>query len=62
MSRWIYDGYTKVKTGSGRHARYIEEYIYKCPDCGWTIRADRTALYPPRYCPNCQKDMKEGKG
>ena len=62
MSKWIYDGYTKVKKGTGKKQRYIETYIYRCPDCGWTIRAERTALHPPRYCPNCKADMKEGEG
>ena len=62
MSKWIYDGYTKIKTGSGRHAKYIEKHIYKCHDCGWSIRADRTELYMPKHCPNCQKDMWDGEG
>lgn len=61
MSKWIYDGYTKVKTGSGRHQRYVENHIYKCPDCGWSVRTERTTK-PPQYCPNCQKDMKEDEG
>lgn len=37
MSKWKYDGYTKVKMGNGRHARFIENYIYKCHDCGQAI-------------------------
>ena len=60
MSKWIYDGYTKVKMGNGRHARFVWNYIYKCPDCGWSVRVERTQK-PPRFCPNCKKDMKEGK-
>jgi len=58
--RWIYTGYTKVKTGSGRHQRYVENLIYKCPDCGWSVRTERT-MKPPQNCPNCQKNMKEGE-
>lgn len=61
MSKWIaYDGYTKVKMGNGRHARFVVNHIYKCPDCGWSVRIERTQK-PPRCCPNCQKDMKEGE-
>ena len=60
MSKWIYDGYTKVKTGSGRHQRYVENLIYKCLDCGWSVRTERT-MKPPQYCPNCKKNMKEGE-
>lgn len=58
MSKWIYDGYTKVKIGSGRHARYVENRIYKCNGCGWTVRVERMEK-PPRYCPSCMADMKE---
>ena len=61
MSKWKYDGYTKIKEGSGRHARYIENHIYKCPECGWLVRTERTEK-PPRHCPNCWKDMEEGEG
>lgn len=61
MSKWIYDGYTKVKMGSGRHQRYVENRIYKCPDCGWSVRVE-CMVKPPRYCPNCKKDMREGEG
>ena len=60
MSKWIYDGYTKVKIGSGRHARYVENHIYKCNVCGWSVRVERTEN-PPRYCPSCMADMKEEK-
>lgn len=58
MSKWIYDGYTKVKIGSGRHARYVVNHIYKCNVCGWSVRVERT-VKPPRYCPSCREDMKE---
>ena len=60
MSKWIYDGYTKVKMGNGRHARFIENYIYKCPNCGWSVRVERLEK-PPHYCPNCKENMKEGE-
>ena len=57
MSKWIYDGYTKVKTGTGRHARMIEKRIYICPDCQKSIRIE-TMVKPPRTCPNCGADMR----
>ena len=58
--KWVYEGYTKVKTGSGRHARFIENHIYICPDCKREIRVEGTQK-PPRFCPNCQKDMRENE-
>ena len=61
MSKWIYDGYVKVKTGIGRHQRYIEYRRYKCLNCGWSVRIKRT-MNPPQYCPKCQKNMTEGEG
>lgn len=57
--RWKYDGYTKVKVGSGRRAKYVENRIYICPDCGYEERIE-APLKPPRFCPNCKSDMKEG--
>ena len=57
MSKWIYDGYTKVKIGAGRHARMIEKRIYICPDCQKSIRIE-TMVKPPRTCPNCGADMR----
>lgn len=60
MSAWMYDGYTKVKIGDGRHARYEEKHIYKCLHCGKAIRIDHTQK-PPRNCPNCLSDMREGE-
>ena len=58
-SAWMYDGYTKVKTGYGRHAKMVENHIYKCLHCGWNVRTERTEK-PPQYCPNCQSDMRGG--
>ena len=56
-SAWMYDGYTKVKVGTGRHARMVEKHIYKCLHCGWNVRTERTEK-PPQYCPKCQSDMR----
>lgn len=58
MSKWIYDGYTKVKIGSGRHARYVTKYTYKCPYCGLSVRVERLER-PPRFCQNCNADMND---
>lgn len=58
MSKWIYDGYTKVKVGTGRHARMVGNHIYKCPNCGWSVRVEQSER-PPMCCPNCQSDMRE---
>lgn len=57
MSAWMYDGYTKVKVGTGRHARMVEKHIYKCLHCGWSVMVERTEK-PPMYCPKCQTDMR----
>lgn len=59
MSTWKFDGYTKVKVGSGRRARFIETHIYKCILCGQSIRIDR-AEKPPMYCPHCGARMDGG--
>ena len=61
MSKWKYDGYTKVKVGSGRHQRYVENHIYICGVCGKTIRIERT-VKPPMICPHCLSNMKEEDG
>lgn len=60
MSKWIYDGYTKIRVGHGRHARYIETHTYICPDCNWHERIERT-VKPPEFCPVCGKNMKDGE-
>ena len=57
MSAWMYDGYTKVKVGTGRYAKMVENHIYKCLHCGWSVRVERTKK-PPMYCPNCGADMR----
>lgn len=52
--KWIYDGYTKVKIGSGRGARMSEDWIYKCSVCGHEIRVNyayRNDL--PTKCDKC---------
>ena len=59
MSKWKYDGYTKVKMGSGRRARMIENRIYICPVCKGSLRIERT-VKPPMKCPNCNTDMRGG--
>lgn len=58
MSKWIYDGYTKVKVGTGRSARMYERHIYICPACKKTIRIGWNQK-PPMTCPNCSADMEE---
>lgn len=58
MSAWLYDGYTKIKVGTGRHARMVENHVYKCLHCGWSVRVERSEK-PPMYCPNCKSDMRE---
>ena len=55
--KWKYDGYTKVKSGSGRHARMIENRIYICPFCNNSVRVEVT-VKPPQVCPNCKSDMR----
>lgn len=57
MSKWKYDGYTKVKMGSGRRARMIENRIYICPFCNQSIRIE-TMVKPPQRCPYCNEDMR----
>ena len=53
MSKWIYDGYTKVKQGSGRSAKMVETWIYKCPNCNHTIRLEWSRRHQtPSKCPN----------
>ena len=57
MSKWKYDGYTKVKMGSGKHARMIEKRIYICPFCNQSVRIEHM-VKPPQKCPNCNTDMR----
>lgn len=60
MSAWMYDGYTKVKVGTGRHARMVEKHTYKCLHCGRSVRVEWSEK-PPMYCPNCGADMRGGQ-
>lgn len=57
--KWKYDGYTKVKVGTGRNARMVEKWIYLCPFCDQDIRIERTVKLP-MTCPSCGADMREG--
>ena len=58
MSKWIYDGYTKVHDKSKR--TMIEKWCYKCSDCGHTVRTEptRNAIRFIDVCPNCGADMR----
>lgn len=58
MSKWKYDGYTKVKIGYGRNARMLEKRDYVCAYCNKGIRIDWN-VRPPKQCPNCKADMDE---
>lgn len=60
MSKWKYDGYTKIKIGQGRSAKMLEKRCYTCPYCSKTIRIDYGGKLPNR-CPNCYADMDEGE-
>ena len=53
MTRWQYEGFTKVKSGEGRNARYIEMWEYKCPKCGHTVRIP-AHIKPPSICNGCE--------
>lgn len=57
MGAWMYDGYTKVKTGTGKHAKMVEKHIYKCLHCGLSVRV-LWAEKPPVNCPNCGDDKR----
>ena len=62
MSKWIYDGYTKVHSPDRK--KMIENWIYHCSSCGHTVRigANPTAILMFKTCPNCGTDMqKEGE-
>lgn len=50
MSKWIYDGYTKVHDDSRKHM--IEKWCYHCSDCGFIIRIEpKQNIF--LICPNC---------
>lgn len=57
MSKWIYDGYTKVHDSSRKHM--IETWCYRCSDCGHIVRTEpkRTAILSYTICPNCSTKM-----
>ena len=42
-----YEGYTKVKENN----RYVETWIYRCSECGNTIKVEPHKL--PEACPYC---------
>ena len=51
-----YDGYTKVKNGTGRQARYETTNIYKCTECGHEVRVRALGgKKVPKICPQCGK-------
>lgn len=58
MSRWIYDGCTKVHDDSRRHM--VERWCYRCSDCGHIVRTKpkREAILSVATCPSCGADMK----
>lgn len=50
MSKWIYDGYTKVHDDTRKHM--IEKWCYHCSDCGFIIRIEpKQSIF--LICPNC---------
>lgn len=57
MSDWKYAGYTKVKEGSGRSARYKETTIWACCKCGHEIRGYEKK--PDIKCPKCEKEERK---
>ena len=62
MSKWIYDGYTKVHSADRK--KMIENWIYNCSSCGYTARTapKPTAILMFTTCPQCgEKIDKEDK-
>ena len=55
MSKWIYDGYTKVHD----RKHMIEKWCYKCSACGYVVRTEprRKAIEAFTKCPSCSADM-----
>ena len=52
MTEWEYDGYTKVHSEDRR--RMIEQWLWKCPVCGYTIRKPFGNKNRPEIdCPKC---------
>ena len=60
MSKWVYDGYTKVYDDSRRHM--IERWCYRCSECGHIVRTEpiRKAITAFKNCPNCEAKMDGG--
>ena len=57
MSEWKYDGYTKVLSDDRRHM--IEQWIWKCQVCGFTIRKPFGNNNMPKIsCPACQETQR----
>ena len=58
MNEWIYDGYTKVHDNSRKHM--IERWVYRCSECGHTVRTEptRRAILSYATCPSCGAMMK----
>ena len=52
MTEWKYDGYTKVHSEDRR--KMIEQWLWKCPVCGYTIRKPFGNENKPKIdCPKC---------
>ncbi len=57
MAEWLYDGYTKVH--SPDRQRMIEQWIWKCSQCGYEIRKPYGNKNKPREdCPKCGQAVK----
>ena len=55
MTEWKYDGYTKVHSEDRR--RMIEQWLWKCPVCGYTIRKPFGNKNRPEIdCPKCAEE------
>lgn len=57
MSKWIYDGCTKVQDKVKK--RMIEEWCYRCPNCDYIVRTEpkRGKIAAIVKCPHCGADM-----
>ena len=55
MTEWKYDGYTKVHSEDRR--RMVEQWLWKCPVCGYTIREPFGNKNRPEI--DCQKCAEE---
>lgn len=53
MTTWKFNGYTKVKSGSGRSAHYVERHYYICEKCKSEIGIP-AGQTPPKKCPKCE--------